>query len=291
MRTQNPSGVIPPVRPMSIREKEVFINLGVDEASRDTTYLVVFLACWLCKFAFPAHPGNMIRPGTFKVASMLADGCNICLSIPVLASIYRGLNEIISSPVPGSCSVIFPIHYVFGWLSEYFRTNFTAPNINYWPRMTLYAGEGGARFFDDFEAQNLFKLCKGINLTRMAKRSSKQRLIVNNGEMIKADSDTLISLRSCYLTLHQNDCLIIEPYNPQRFSRQFGYHQDIPGKLKNDFRSCTLKEFLKHWKSSVHYSSGCDALFPSTSSHQKSSVTKAYAKWWSSVYIDPFTQE
>ena len=51
---------------------EVFDNLGVAEADVKETYLVTFLAYWLCKFVLPWGVVNLIRPGVFKIASRMA---------------------------------------------------------------------------------------------------------------------------------------------------------------------------------------------------------------------------
>ncbi|PHT74253.1 hypothetical protein T459_21530 [Capsicum annuum] len=47
--------------------------------------------------AFHKLQGDFIRPGTFKMACMMASGRMVSLVIPVLASIYNGLNKISST--------------------------------------------------------------------------------------------------------------------------------------------------------------------------------------------------
>ena len=43
---------------------------------------------------------NLIRLGVFKLASRMAQGKKFSLDVPVLASIYNGLNEIACSSKP-----------------------------------------------------------------------------------------------------------------------------------------------------------------------------------------------
>ena len=93
----------------------------------------------------------MIRPGVFKVANRMAQGETFSL-VMVLASIYNGLNEIACSSKPGANAFIFPIHYLYGWLGEYFDTHFISPSWNHPPRMTYYADEFSAKCFDDLQA-------------------------------------------------------------------------------------------------------------------------------------------
>ena len=66
----------------------------------------------------------MIRPGVFKVASRMAQGDTFCLVVSVLANIYNDLNEIASFSKSETNASIFSIHYLYGWLGEYFDTHF-----------------------------------------------------------------------------------------------------------------------------------------------------------------------
>ena len=49
-KTHNPSREIDPLKSRTQSEMEVFDDLGVAEVDVKETYLVTFLACWLCKF-------------------------------------------------------------------------------------------------------------------------------------------------------------------------------------------------------------------------------------------------
>ena len=83
---------------------------------------------------------------------------------------YNNLNEIACSSKPGTNASIFPIHYLYGWLGEYFDTHFISPSWNHPPRMTYYAGELSAKCFDDLQAQTLIMSCKGVKLDHLALR-------------------------------------------------------------------------------------------------------------------------
>ena len=58
----------------------IFDELGVATGQRTETFLAAFLSCWLCTFILPT--------------SLMASGLGYCLPTAVLASIYKGLNEI-----------------------------------------------------------------------------------------------------------------------------------------------------------------------------------------------------
>ena len=110
----------------------------------------------------------MICHGVFKVASRMVQGETFNISIPVLANIYNCLNEITCSSKPRTNASIFPIHYLYGWLGEYFDTHFISPSWNHPPQMTYYIGEFSDKSFDDLQAQALIMSCKVIKLDHLA---------------------------------------------------------------------------------------------------------------------------
>ena len=72
--SQNPFGVINEHGPWSDKEHGVFANLQVKGDLKEETYLLALLSYWLCIFVFPINNSNSIRPGTFKIASSIANG-------------------------------------------------------------------------------------------------------------------------------------------------------------------------------------------------------------------------
>ncbi|KAH0672542.1 hypothetical protein KY290_026621 [Solanum tuberosum] len=60
----------------------------------------------------------------------MAHGKKFSLALPFLASIYRGLKDMSTSSNLGACDILLPIHYVYGWIDEYFETYYcgTRPN-------------------------------------------------------------------------------------------------------------------------------------------------------------------
>jgi len=75
-------------------EEKVFADMGIEDNLKQEVHLAAFLSCWLCIFVFPSKKGSYIRPGTFKIVSRMARGDVFSLAVPVLASIYNGLNRI-----------------------------------------------------------------------------------------------------------------------------------------------------------------------------------------------------
>ncbi|KAF3949454.1 hypothetical protein CMV_024674 [Castanea mollissima] len=102
--------------------------------------------------------GTIFRTnGTFKVASLMAIGRPFSLAIPVLTSFYRGLNKLARSPVVGSTKACLPMHYIYGWLGHYFDTHHGVTLEVIGPKMVRFSGAGGARYYDEYEAQRLIQ--------------------------------------------------------------------------------------------------------------------------------------
>ena len=67
----------------------------------------------------------IIRPGVFRIASLMADGAICSLAIPMLANIYHGLGLITkASNMIGRMDFHISMHYVHGWLTHYFSTHY-----------------------------------------------------------------------------------------------------------------------------------------------------------------------
>ncbi|KAH7850047.1 hypothetical protein Vadar_027062 [Vaccinium darrowii] len=290
-KNNNPTGVIGPVQLRTAEQEQVFAVLGVKGTQKELVYLAAFLACWLCKFVLPIGSCEVIRPGVFKVASMMARGERFSLAIPVLASIYKGLNEIANSSEPWKCDSVFPVHYVYAWLGEYFNTHIgsdpkSAPQK---PRMVRYAGERVAKYLDESEALDLFRRCDNLAMDRFAQREGEHTEQIDDGELGGWQIEYFISIRSGFLTLRSGSLRVIEPYSPHRFSSQFGFSQDIPGKLKINLRSGNLMSIVRHWESLVHESTQGKLKLPKRANCRSVPVTEAYQGWWAKVHTDTFS--
>ncbi|KAL0402723.1 UNVERIFIED_CONTAM: hypothetical protein Slati_4302200 [Sesamum latifolium] len=173
--THNPLGDITTHKRWSTAEEALFEKLCIEENLKEEVYLAAYLACWLCTFVLPGKDANSIRPSTFKMESMMVNGRRVSLAIPVLTSIYEGLNIIASSSRPARTSPSFPVHFVYAWLASYFKTHYPIWQGLHGPKMTRFSGEGGAKPFK----------------------------FIDNGDAKELDHDYFIAIRSSYLTLRQ----------------------------------------------------------------------------------------
>ncbi|KAL0320196.1 UNVERIFIED_CONTAM: hypothetical protein Sradi_5281100 [Sesamum radiatum] len=90
----------------------------------------------------------------------MAAGRRVGLAVPVLASIYKGLNKISGSPRLIRMPSPFPFHFVYSWIAHYFKTHYQVLQGVRGPKMTLFSGEGGAKYYDPQEARK--RIHKGV---------------------------------------------------------------------------------------------------------------------------------
>ena len=164
-----------------------------------------------------------IRPSVFKVASLMASGRRFSLDVHVLTSIYNGLNKIVHSTSLKDCRAMFPIHYVYAWIAQYFNTHYNHASFNLVARMTKFRGEKMAKYFNIPEAQSIFQHVDPSLLDNHSAAHDGERTLTDDGTLSSTWSDYFISLRSSFLTLRHASIYLIEPYSPHRFCRQFGF--------------------------------------------------------------------
>ncbi|KAL0392752.1 UNVERIFIED_CONTAM: hypothetical protein Sradi_2498000 [Sesamum radiatum] len=83
----------------------------------------------------------------------MAAGRKIGFVVPVLASIYKGLNKVCNSSRPSRVHSPFPIHFVYSWIAHYFKTHYQVLQGVRGPKMMIFSGEGGAKYYDPQEAR------------------------------------------------------------------------------------------------------------------------------------------
>nr|GME11800.1 ABC transporter G family member 11 [Ipomoea batatas] len=279
--TYNPSGIIDAFEGWSSVSDAPFETLGLPRIQEEEIYLAAFLACWLCVFVLPSTPSHAIRPETFRMACIMAQGRRVCLAVPVLASIYHGLNLVSRSISPGFIKSTFPYHYLYGWLSAYLNTHFEAPNLmSPRPRMVSFSGEGGAKFYSETDARKKIFKGESINWLYASRNHDRDYIFHDDGKGIEEDLEYFLCLRPCRLILRQGQQCVAEPYTPHRFSRQFGFYQaHAPGCLALDKRRISLDEGLKEWRQYAHTGSLSKATFPTNPIAPKRHHSSTYRTW------------
>jgi len=167
--------------------------------------LAAFLAFWLSCFVLP-YQNEVIRPETFVMASLMANGCKISLAPIVLGYIYHGLGQVASHPDhPGQAHPCFPIHYVVGWLADTFpalysqRPDSECP-ISY-PALIRYAGMSAKRF-TLAQTRSIFRNGQSISFhgSTFLEQSPKGRDLIDM-KLSDEDFKFLLSIRSSVLPI------------------------------------------------------------------------------------------
>jgi hypothetical protein len=248
---------------------------------KEETWLAALLSCWLGEFVFPGKEANLIRLGIFKVASSKAHGKKYCLAVLVLATIYKGLNDIVSSSVPSKCDTTFLVHYLNAWLAEYFATHFDWPEASALdPCMVTFSGEGAAKYFEEAQAQKLFRSINKFKFHCFALFKGHQEILEDNDQLFDSYVNYFISQRLSYLSSRRGDLSVLEPYSPHHFGRQFGFNQDIPGEIKEDLHTATLEKVVNLWYRCLRINTKSQFLVPSCPSSDVAPCTKDYIDWW-----------
>uniref|UniRef100_A0A2N9H4X7 Aminotransferase-like plant mobile domain-containing protein n=1 Tax=Fagus sylvatica TaxID=28930 RepID=A0A2N9H4X7_FAGSY len=188
------------------------------------------------------------------VASSMARGKKYCLAVPVLATIYKGLNDIASFSVPSKCDTTFPAHYLNAWLAEYFATHFDLPEASPFDScMVRFSGEGAAKYFEEAEARKLFRSITKFKFHCLALFKRHQEILEDNDQLSDSYVNYFISQRPSYLSSRRGDLSVLEPYSPHRFGCQFGFTQDIPGEIKEDLCTAPLERVISRSDSDRHW--------------------------------------
>ncbi|PIN26510.1 hypothetical protein CDL12_00733 [Handroanthus impetiginosus] len=259
--------------------EEPFKTLEIEEGVKEETYLAAFLSCWLCHFVLPHRRVNRIRATVFKVASMMARGDTFALAVPILVSIYRCLRDISTSASLNESTVIFPIHYLYGWTAQHLDTHYTSKIELVRAYMVKYAWENMAKHFGLSEARDLFHNVNPSSLQQLRSYQEGQISVIDKAGISDKYKDLFVALRSSYLTFRTGEEHIVEVYSPHRFSRQHRFCQDVLGTLRREILSCELNELVRLWASSTLLGTLSKLTIPGDASSPPL-VSKEYSDWW-----------
>ena len=250
---------------------------------RTETFLAAFLSYWLCTFILPVRDAGCIRPGTFSIASLMASGVGYCLLAAVLASIYKGLNELSRSSHPGRGGGHIPTHFLYAWLAKNFDAYELVGEASSSPGMVKFSGLGRAKSFQPEEARELIGSGRGFRWHSSVINRLRE-ILVDDGKLSRADFAYFVSVRSSFVAYRCEDSLVMEHYCPDRFSRQFGFYQDVPADL--DFDNLPDSEaMLRYHQTLTRYGTGSQVLLPGRCKLLERNTTRAFREWWSKMFI------
>ncbi|KAL3524860.1 hypothetical protein ACH5RR_013232 [Cinchona calisaya] len=87
------------------------------------------------------------------IASLIVEGIRDYLAVPVLASIYFGVNGIANSSQPDKGCHAFLAHCAHVWLEQYFNTHQPNPPRQLDSTITKFSGSSSIISFDEIKAR------------------------------------------------------------------------------------------------------------------------------------------
>ncbi|KAF3625247.1 hypothetical protein FXO37_30968 [Capsicum annuum] len=87
-------------------------------------------------------------------------------------------------------------------------------------------------------------------------------------------------VRSSFFTLRNDDDLIVEPYSPHQFRRQFGFCQDVLIILTKHHFDGSLLALVQLWDSYVRLGSLSNLNIPMRPLDNGTFMTREYLNWW-----------
>ncbi|KAL0300052.1 UNVERIFIED_CONTAM: hypothetical protein Sangu_3142700 [Sesamum angustifolium] len=172
--THNPLDDIAIHERWSTAEEALFAKLCIKRSLKEEVYLAAYLACWLCVFVLPGKDVNSIRPSTFKMASLMANGRRVNLAIPILATCY-------------------------------FKTHYSVWQELRGPKMTGFSVEGGAKYYEPGEARKRIHRAEFVSWVCNILVKDRPFKFVDDGHAEKLDHSYFVAIRTSYLILHQGE--------------------------------------------------------------------------------------
>ena len=220
----------------------------------------------------------------------MASGQRVSLAPAVLGYIYHGLGDAASnSNYSDKANTIFPIHYVIGWLAELFsclyhhRLDSDCPDD--FPTLFCYAGLLGSKLSLP-QARHIFWDGRYLSLRASSYRkdSSNGRDVIDMG-LPEEDSKFLLSIRSAVLPVCVGAKLILEPYYPNRFARQFGFDQGVPSNRLSFIRALrqqrSMMDLVQAHADLQRRDTGAEFYVPP--SYYEGVCSWDYCSWWTKI--------
>ncbi|GAA0183033.1 hypothetical protein LIER_30519 [Lithospermum erythrorhizon] len=163
-----------------------------------------------------------------------------------LVCIYKSLSHISLSDNPSVAPECFPAHYLFAWLGSYLHAQHIASSRPADPQMMRYHGKGRGKV-----------------------QSPPNRAL-------------FFSLRTGRISHRIGSELMVEPYNPYRFSLQFGYTPTVPGPSSSIREIVYLSTRLRFWRTCILSRVWQTIIFPGNASPR--TPPTSYKAWLSNLF-------
>ena len=248
--------------------------------------LVAFLALWLSRFVLP-YGNDVVRPETFYMASLMAEGVRISLAPAVLGYIYHGLNQIALNPKgPGMANPNFPAHYVLGWLGEYIPILYCRRVAHEFPEeypVLVRCAGVKAKNFSLAQTRIIFGSSSSINERPFSfNRNIEGIEVMDFANTPDEHFEFLVYIRSGLLPVRVGQELWLEPYYPNRFARQLGFDQGVPANTSfsnfSDREASSIEQVARAQRMLLRRDTGTHFFIPSM--YHVGECSFWYCRYW-----------
>ena len=153
--------------------------------------------------------------------------------------------------------------------------------------MTRYFGVGSVNLFDESSAHALIQFANDFPWHSI---EDFDQDFIDNGRLFILKLGYFTYIRSRYLSLRCKDQYIVESYSPHRFSRRFGFHQDILGDLKKEIHINSLMDLYQFYRFFIHHNTNSKVLISAFSTNFGNRLKHSYRECWGIIYRDDFTK-
>ncbi|KAL2930482.1 Protein MAINTENANCE OF MERISTEMS [Bienertia sinuspersici] len=149
-------------------------------------------------------------------------------------------------------------------------------------------GVSNVKKLTSVEAKAFIRSRQDINRIGNCMRNTRDRLLIDD-RTLRQDDDFLLLIRSCFLNLRYDNDHVVKLYNPHRFSRQFGFCQNIPGALKPHSEEPSLQYLWSLFQTSTRLGTKSSFLIPASGMNNeiRTRTTAPFKLWWKTSYSSP----
>ncbi|KAF8404495.1 hypothetical protein HHK36_009380 [Tetracentron sinense] len=272
------------------------LNFPIDMQTEDEAIVAAYLSLWLCRFVFPYSGSDMLRPGTFKAAVLMASGTTFSLVPPLLACLYRGLSNtywgLKKEKEVGFSTSFFPLHYLYGWVGLHFPRGIFANIDTSVPYLSRVSGICNAYFYWEDKAldgRDILRTMQSRDFTwqldDMIPPNSDGRMRVDDGKHSPTTHAFMISCRPGFVVFRHGEIYDVEIYSPHRFACQSGFRQRIPGTPIPLTSLVDATRCFSLWQSLTKVGSGSSFHLPTLVKVIARQSDRSYNAWWDETVV------
>ncbi|MQM11598.1 hypothetical protein Taro_044509 [Colocasia esculenta] len=273
-----------------------------DNFATEGRRLAAYLVYWLSSFVIPYGEEELIRPGLIYPVCLLAEGHKLAIAPAALANIFHGLGSLSSHLSPRDRKTLLPTHYLSAWAGLLLPglcqiVDLPRPTV---PLILLFRNRPcedlvtqltGARYSLSFlpnDEQYLLQfglISRGVR-PYSVRTSDGVTYHLPHGRSFGPllYKDWLLCIRPSVLVYRRGSSLVLEPYYPSRFARNFGYDQSVPPSAEFPLAVRLFHDHCLHMNAASWWNYFCREEVNSTcilpSPEAIGRIDLFYARWW-----------